>query len=395
MAVAPLFNPNVFRKHGPSQWRNRPVTDCYEPGSTIKAFLLAAALEKHAVSPQTMFYCEDGAFKIGNRTIHDTKKHGNMSVSEIVILSSNIGAVKIGQKLGYKNFAEFLRKLGFGVRTGIGLMGEASGFIRPAEDTKAIDRATSFFGHGMSATSLQVTLAMAAIANGGKLMRPYVVKEIRDSRGHVVRRIHPKMVRRVMAKRTAKKVSRILEGVVDEKGTAPLAAIKGYRVAGKTGTSRKIDPRTKRYSRRDYIASFVGFAPADDPKLVMLVAVDEPRGLYYGGLVAGPVFREVGAWTLNVLRVNPENRLVKEDGELAKIRASLWESEPDVKESNEDENLLPDFRGKTMREVLKKARALGLTVVLEGTGLAFRQTPGPGTRLEKTKKVKVGFKPPV
>ncbi len=393
MAVAPLFNPNVFRKHRPSRWRNRTVTDCYEPGSTIKAFLLAAALEKHAVSPQTLFYCEDGAFKVGGRTIHDTKKHGKMSVSEIVTLSSNIGAVKIGQKLGYKNFSEFLKKFGFGSKTGIDLQGEVSGYIRPAENTRVIDRATSFFGHGMSATSLQVTLAMAAIANGGKLMRPYVVKEILDSRGHVVRRIHPKMVRRVLSKRTAKKVALILEGVVDEKGTAPLAAIPGYRAAGKTGTSRKIDPKTKRYSRRNYIASFVGFAPVDHPKLVMLVSVDEPRGLYYGGSVAGPVFREVGARTLNVLRVNPQNRLVKEDGELAKIRASLYE--PDVKENADDESLLPDFRGKTMREVLRKARALGLTVVLEGTGLAFKQTPRPGTGLEKTKEVKVRFRPPV
>jgi len=395
MAVAPLFNPNVFRKHKPDQWRNRAVTDCYEPGSTIKAFLLATALEKHVVSPQTLLYCEDGAFKVGNRTIHDTKKHGMMSVSQIVTMSSNIGAVKIGQKLGYKRFTEFLKKFGFGTKTGIDLLGEVSGFIRPAGDTRAIDRATSFFGHGMSATSLQVTFAMAAIANGGKLMRPYVVKEIRNSRDHVIRSFHPKVVRRVLSKRTAKKAARILEGVVAEKGTAPLAAIPGFRVAGKTGTSHKVDPRTKRYSRRDYIASFVGFAPVENPKLVMMVSVDEPRGSYYGGSVAGPVFKEVGAWSLNVLRVNPPSRLVKEDGRLAAIRASLWGGEPEVKEIAEDESLLPDFSGKTMREVLRKARALGLKVALKGTGLACRQTPGPGVPLVKTGKVSVTFSPPM
>ncbi len=395
MAVAPLFNPNVFRKHKPAQWRNRIVTDCYEPGSTIKAFLLAAALEKHVVSPQTNFYCEDGAFEVGNRTIHDTKKHGMMSVSEIVTLSSNIGAVKIGQKLGYERFTEFLKRFGFGTRTGIDLLGETSGFIRPPEDTRPIDRATSFFGHGMSASSLQVTMAMAAIANGGKLMRPYVVKEIRNYRGHVVRSFHPKVVRRVLSKRTAKKVALILEGVVSEKGTAPLAAIAGYRVAGKTGTSHKVDPRTRRYSRRDYIASFVGFAPVEQPKLVMMVSVDEPRGSYYGGSVAGPVFKEVGAWTLNVLRVNPQNRLVKENDGLAEIRASLWKGAPVAKEEVEDESLVPDFSGKTMREVLKKARVLGLKIALKGTGLACRQTPRPGVPLEKAGEVSVTFSPPM
>lgn len=394
-AVAPLFNPNVFQKYSPEQWRNRPVTDCYEPGSTMKAFLLAAVLENHIVSPQTMIDCGDGELEVGGKVIHDTKKNGILSVSQIVTKSSNIGAVKLGQRLGYKSFTGYLKKFGFGRKTEIDLLGEASGFIRPVKETRPIDRATIFYGHGMSATSLQVAMAMSAIANGGKLMRPYVVKEIRDLNGRTVEKNRPKMVRRVISENTARKVARILEGVVDEKGTAPRAAIAGYRVAGKTGTSRKLDPRTKRYSRRNYMASFVGFAPAHDPKLVILVIIDEPRGQYYGGSVAAPVFKEVGGWTLNDLRINPENRIVKVNKDLAEIRASLWESEPVEKKVVEGEGLLPDFKGRSMREVLRKARSLGVEVVLEGTGLACNQTPQAGSPLEKVNTVRVRFRPPM
>ncbi|MBW1723078.1 MAG: transpeptidase family protein [Deltaproteobacteria bacterium] len=398
MAVVPLFNPNVFRRYGPARWRNRPVTDTYEPGSTMKAFLLASALENHVVSPQTTFYCEEGKFQVGGRTIHDTKPHGLLTVSDIVILSSNIGAVKIGQKLGYRKFTDYLKKFGFGRETGIDLLGEARGFIRPYEKTRAIDRATIFYGHGLSVTSLQMTMAMAAIANGGKLMKPYVVKEITDQQGRVVKRFHPKVVRRVLSEGTARKVARILEGVVSEKGTAPLAGISGYRVAGKTGTSRKLDPKTKRYSRRNYMASFVGFVPASRPRLVIFVAVDEPRGLYYGGSVAAPVFREVGAWALNLLRVNPRHQVVMVNKEVAKIRDSLWRPESMEEgggREKEEEGCLPDFRGLTMREVLTRATSLGLKVVLEGTGLAASQRPLPGRPLDSVSAVKVTFRPPM
>ena len=395
MAVAPIYNPNIFWKYKPFQWRNRIVTDLYEPGSTIKAFLLAAALDKGIVSPKTRFDCEQGKFRVANHVIHDTKKYGSLSVSDIISLSSNIGAVKIGQKLGYKRFHEYLKNFGFGNKTGVGLLGERKGFIRPAKEAKQIDKATIFFGQGMSATSIQVVMAMAAIANGGKLMRPFVVKAVTDKSGRVVKETFPKMVRRVFAPEITQKVAQILEGVVSEKGTGPLAAIKGYRVAGKTGTSQKVDPRTKRYSKKDYAAIFVGFVPVDKPKLVILIMINEPKGKRYGGLVAGPVFREVGAWGLNHLRINPQLNLVKmeENPGISEVRRQILKPEPKV--GKRDAGLLPDFNGLSMREVLRRGRSLGLKVVMEGTGLAFRQTPGPGSLLQKITTVKVNFRPPM
>ena len=395
MAVAPLFNPNIFRKYRPYQWRNRTITDCYEPGSTMKAFLLATALDNGIVSPQTRFYCEQGKFQVANHVIHDTKKYGFLSASDIVILSSNIGAVKIGQKLGYKKFSEYLRRFGFGNKTGIDLIGERKGFVRPYNKSRKIDRATIFFGQGMSSTSIQLVMAIAAIANGGKLMRPFVVKAVKNQQGRVVKETQPHMVRRVLSPEIAQKVARILEGVVSERGTAPLAAISGYSAAGKTGTSQKVDPRTKRYSKKDYVAIFAGFVPADKPRLVILVVVDEPKGKRYGGLVAGPVFREVGAWTLSHLRINPNIRLVQKEEipEMDEVEDPGKEAEPEVRGGGAD--YLPDFKGKSMREVLTQVKALGLKVVLEGTGLAVKQAPGPGTSLSRVSMVKVSFSPPM
>ena len=394
MAVVPLFNPNIFWKYRPHQWRNRTIADCYEPGSTIKAFLLAAALETRTVSPQTTFYCEQGEFRLANHVIHDTKELGSLSVSDIVALSSNIGAVKIGQKLGYERFCMYLKKFGFGSKTGIDLIGERSGFIRPVEEAKEIDRATIFFGQGMTVSSIQLAVAMAAIANGGKLMRPYVVKAVKDQSGRIVKEFNPQMIRRAISPQTSREVARILERVVGEEGTGPLAAISGYRVAGKTGTSQKVDLRTKSYSDEDYVSVFVGFVPADKPKLVILVMVDEPKGIPYGGLVAGPAFQEVGAWALNHLRITPEFRLVKMEKEPDRHETRISKSNSNPKTKVENPGLLPDFRGQSMREVIKGGRELGLNVVLEGTGLAVKQTPRPGSSLKKTRTVKVSFRPP-
>jgi cell division protein FtsI (penicillin-binding protein 3) len=392
MAVVPLFNPNVFWEYQPSHWRNRAVTDLYEPGSTIKAFLLAAGLDTGLVCPESRFFCENGEYEVGNRTIHDhdRKGHGFLTVSEIVTYSSNIGAVKIGERIGYKKFTEYLDRFGFGEKTGIDLPGEREGFVRPAKEAKEIDRATSYFGQGMTVSSLQLVMAMAAISNGGKLMRPYLVKEVRDLTGKVLEKRNPCVVRRVISPETARRTAAVLENVVSEEGTGSLAAISGYRVAGKTGTSQKVDPRTRRYSNRNYVALFVGFAPVVHPRMVMLVEVDEPEIKKYGGLVAGPVFREVGAWTMNHMGINPDMRLVHK----------VQQSNPSkggsvhVEICQEGPGLLPDFKGQPMREVLRTGRSLGLEVVPEGTGLAFSQNPEPGRPLDKVTQVRVNFKPP-
>ncbi|MDB9822717.1 penicillin-binding transpeptidase domain-containing protein [Deltaproteobacteria bacterium] len=392
MAVAPSFNPNIFSEYRPYQWRNRTITDCYEPGSTIKPFLLAAALENNIVAPNTKFYCEKGEYPISNHIIHDTKKYGILSVSDIIVLSSNIGAVKMGQALGYGEFHEYLKKFGFGERTGIDLIGERQGSVRSPETSKIIDKATVFFGHGMSATSLQLVNAMASIANGGKLMKPFIVKSITDQNGQVIKEYHPQMIRRVLSKEITQKVTKILEGVVSERGTATPAAITGYGVAGKTGTSEKIDPLTKSYSDEDYVAIFVGFVPSKKPKLAILVMIDEPQGVVYGGLVAGPVFKEVGKWALNYMRINPEIALVEkkeprpDDPGRQEVIAPV---------QMENTNILPDFRGQTMREVLKRGNDLGINVILDGTGMAFKQVPGPGSPTDEIISVEVSFRPPM
>lgn len=416
MAVVPSFNPNSFGKYSPEAWRNRVVTDCYEPGSTMKAFLISAALEKTVVSPQTRFHCENGQFQVANHVIHDTHEYAELTAEEIVVLSSNIGAVKIGWKLGYRTFTDYLRGFGFGKKTGVDLIGERAGFIRPADEARAIDRANVFFGQGLTVTSIQLAMAMAAVANGGRLMRPHVVKEIREVNGRVVRRTRPQVVRRVLSPETARKVKNILSGVVSDRGTAPRAAIAGYQAAGKTGTAQKVDPKTKRYSRSKYVALFVGFVPVDDPRLVCLVLVNEPKGSSYGGVVAAPAFQEIGRWALNHLRVTPRLKLASvsegpgpreevtfeflKDGagavteeERAGMSAHLAGGEDAAPAP--PERKLPDFRGKSMREVLRKGTDLGVRVVLEGSGLAVEQEPEAGVGLSRVSAVRVRFAPPL
>jgi cell division protein FtsI (penicillin-binding protein 3) len=400
MAVVPEFNPNIFLKYSPEHWRNRCITDVFEPGSTIKAFLLAACLEEGIVTPHTMFDCEHGRYVIDGHVIHDTHEYDLLSVWDIVMLSSNIGAVKLGQKLGYPKFHAYLEKFGFGRKTGVDLLGEREGFLRPPEEAKHIEQANAFFGQGLTTTSLQLTMAMAAIANGGNLMRPYVVRAITDESGRVVRETGPEIVRRVFSRRTAKKVAQILEDVASEDGTGSKAAIDGFRVAGKTGTAQKVDATTRQYSSSKYVSTFVGFAPAEDPKLVILAMIDEPEGQRYGGLVAGPVFREVGQWCLNHLRINPSIRVAEADkgiqSRTARSSSPTPALEKAVSEVRNDlkltAGLLPDFRGLTMREVLREGETLGIKVALEGTGFAFKQDPGPGFPLQQVKTVKVTFK---
>jgi cell division protein FtsI (penicillin-binding protein 3) len=414
MAVTPPFNPNVFSQYDPADWRNRAVTDCFEPGSTIKAFLLAAALDKGVVSPQTVFDCENGEMKVGSHIIHDTHEYGELTVADIVVLSSNIGAVKIGWKLGYRTFTDYLRGFGFGKKTGIDLVGERDGLIRPAEQVGEVGKANLFFGQGMTATSIQLVMAMAAIANGGKLMRPYVVSEVRASEGGVVGHTTPQVVRRVLPEETARRTARILRGVVSEKGTAPLAAIPGFTAAGKTGTAQKVDPRTGSYSRSKYVALFVGFAPVEDPRLVCLVLLDEPKKSNFGGIVAAPVFKEVSGAALSHLGVKPRlrpARLPLEDQSYEQAAFEAAKAEP--VETTEDHGLggdedegfigdtasgaaaLPDFTGESMREVLLMGSRLGIRVEVQGSGFAVEQSPGPGVDLSRVEKVKVRFNPPM
>ncbi|MGD9160820.1 MAG: penicillin-binding protein [Desulfobacteraceae bacterium] len=395
MATAPSFNPNTFRDYKPGQWRNRVITDWYEPGSAMKAFLMAAALEMSTVTPNTKFDCENGKFELADTVIDDHEKHQVLTASDIIVVSSNIGAYKIGNELGYEKYYDYLKKFGFGERTGVDLIGEINGYIRPPEKANEVDRSRVYFGQGMSVTSLQLATAMSAIANGGRLMKPYIVKAITDESGKTVEEFYPQMVRRVISPETAGTVSGILEEVVSERGTAPLAAIDGYRVAGKTGTAEKPDLRRGGYLRNVHVADFVGFVPANRPKLVILAKIDEPKGYdYYGGSVAGPVFKEIGQWALANLGIQPELRLAGPDT-VTKVKKSFSVQEMrSSREIQQGDDRLPDFRGLTIREVLKDISSLGLDITFEGSGMAFDQEPKPGVPMDGITSVKIRFRPP-
>ena len=407
MAVVPEFNPNIFWRFRPYEWRNRAVTDCYEPGSTLKAFLLAAALEDGVITPETVFNCEKGEYSIGNFIIHDSRPFGMLRVSEIIKFSSNIGAIKIGQRLGPGRFHHYLKRFGFGERTGIAFPGERKGTLRSIKATSLLGKNTLYFGQGISVSPLQLAVAFGAIANGGHLMRPYLVKSIVDKRGGAVREFYPLVIRDVISSETARKVRDILEGVVRKGGTAPKAAIKGYVVAGKTGTAQKVDREKKTYSDEKFVAFFGGFAPSHSPGIVILVALDEPKGKPYGGLVAGPVFSDVGSWTLNHLNITPSfqpatSRQVA-DGQSESTRAIAGHQNFSYPVEREEESvalnpdlpgLMPDLKGLGVRDVLRKTRQLGLKVVIRGSGRAVEQSPAPGAPLKEGRLLTVTLRPP-
>jgi len=397
MAVVPEYNPNVFWGHKPYEWRNRAVTDCHEPGSTLKAFLLAAALQEGVVTTNTVLDCERGALRVAKYVIHDSKPHEHLTVSEIIKYSSNIGAIKIGRKLGAERFNHYLQMFGFGERSGIDFPGERSGTLKSMRLAGILDQETLFFGHGISVSSLQLAMAFGAIANGGCLMRPYLVKSIVDPGGKTIREFSPKTRRRVISQETAEKIKAVLEGVVERDGTAPRAAIQGYTVAGKTGTAQKVDPVEKTYSHEKYMAYFGGFTPSGAPEIVILVALDEPKGTAYGGIVAAPVFSDVGGWTLNHLNVAPSITMAMASPDRAKPSSDDRWSKTERQQVVSGLDLLglvPDVSGLGVREVVRKAKALGLRVIVKGSGLAVEQSPTPGLPLRGDTPLVVTFRPP-
>ena len=302
MAVSPRFDPNVVSALSPDRWRNRALTDAYEPGSTMKAMMAAAAIEERVVRPNTMVFGEHGHMTVAKTVIHDHERLGWVSFAQVIQKSSNIGAAKIGMALGEQRLYRYLQAFGFGQRTEIDLPGEGAGLVRSPKDWGRRSVASISIGQEIGVTPLQVVSAVAAIANGGVLMKPYIVSEIRDAEGHILRQVPPQVKRRVISPETAHSVTKILEGVVTD-GTGTKAAIPGFRVAGKTGTAQKIDPRTGAYSASRFVASFTGYVPADDPQLAMIVMVDEPQGDVWGGAVAAPVFSRVGEQVLSYLGV--------------------------------------------------------------------------------------------
>jgi cell division protein FtsI (penicillin-binding protein 3) len=320
IAHVPQFNPNSFGQYKSWYWRNRAITDCFEPGSTFKIFLAAAALESGLCTPGSTFFCEQGRYEVGKNIVHDVHAYGSLSLRDILKYSSNIGAAKVGQKIGSTYFYEKLEGFGFGVRTGVDCPGESPGVLQPLERLSDMDALATCFGQGLSVSALQLTAAVSAVANDGVLMKPYLVQGVMDRQGHLMKRFGPTKLRRVISSKVAGSLTRMLERVVAKGGTGVKAALRGYRVAGKTGTAQKVDPKEMIYARDKYIAVFAGYVPAGDPKVAILVVVDEPKRQHYGGVVAAPAFRRIARETLQHLKIPPE--LVTPDDAAGSIRAS-------------------------------------------------------------------------
>ena len=303
----PSFNPNVFEQYPRHLWRNRALTDPFEPGSTMKIFSAAAALSSGICSPSTIFYCENGAYKIGSNTIHDTHPRGWLSLQQIVKYSSNIGITKVIEMVGPETLYTTLKNFGFGNKTGLDCPGETAGILTPSNRWSKIDTSAIAFGQGISTSAVQLVSAAAAIANGGMLMKPFIVQSVTNENGRILKQTTPEIIRRAVSPEVASIVKRIMQTVVTEGGTGTSAFLDGYTVCGKTGTAQKTD-ESGNYAQGKYTSSFLGFAPADNPRLVILVVIDEPTGAHYGGTVAAPAFQKIAHETLQHLNVPPETK---------------------------------------------------------------------------------------
>ena len=304
LAHYPSFNPNNFSASDREAYRNRAVTDAFEPGSIMKIFTVAAAIEK-GVAPGSIFFCENGDYKVGGYTVHDTHDHGWLSLSQIIKFSSNIGASKISETIGPKVLHHYLSAFGFGEKTQLGSPGESSGTLLPYTNWSKIDGAAISFGQGISVTGVQLISAISAIANGGRLMKPMLVKKIISSSGKELEVFRPTVVRQVVSSETAARIKAMMQQVVQEEGTGTRAAMDGYTVCGKTSTAQKAAKDGKGYARNKYIAAFGGFAPLDNPELATLIVVDEPKKEHYGGLVAAPAFKTIMTQSLGYLNIPP------------------------------------------------------------------------------------------
>lgn len=321
LANRPTFDPNYYQKASPDSRRNRSITDMYEPGSVFKIVTASAALNEGTVTPETIFYCENGHYNYGGgRILHDVHSYGRLTFEEVLIKSSNIGAVKIGATLKPDVFQSYVEKFGFGKPTGIDFPGEAPGFCRPPSQWSKTSPYNIPIGHEIMVTAIQITTAMAVLANGGNLVKPYLISRIQDQNGVTLRENYPVIKRRVIREEVAYKMRKILERVVNE-GTGKSAKIDEIPTGGKTGTAQKVLPGGRGYSHNSFMSSFVGMAPIEEPQLVMAVVLDDPHPAYYGGTVSAPVFKEVIEPALLYLGYVPEN---------AKILGSFGTEKPDL-----------------------------------------------------------------
>lgn len=443
MANRPDFNPGKYADSPQSTWRNSAIWLNYEPGSTFKVITAAAALEEGTVTPETRFY-EPGYATVSGERIkcwYYPRAHGAQSFEEVVQNSCNPGFIEVGLELGKERFYKYIRAFGLGQKTGIPLAGEAKGILYPEKQVKSINLATMSIGQSISVTPIQLVTAISAVANDGVLMKPQLVKEIRDTEGNLVKEYKPEPVREVISKSTARQLRGILEKVISH-GTGSKAFMEEYPAAGKTGTAQKAGKGG--YMSGKYVASFAGFAPVDNPRIAVLVVIDEPEGVYYGGQIAAPVFQSLARDTLRYLNVPPRvskskleeqssqkevvvpdltnmplteaKQLLQQSGLNSKTEGSgdwVLTQKPKAGEKileknpvilylgSEAQNIpegtevtVPDLSGLTMKEAGKLLGALGLKINPEGTGVAVRQETAPGTKVKAGATIKVIFLPP-
>jgi cell division protein FtsI (penicillin-binding protein 3) len=303
LANRPSYDLNEIGRATKSEIRDRAITDIYEPGSTFKIVIGTAALEEKVFTPESRFDVSRGSIEVGGKVVHDAHRHGVLAFREVIQKSSNVGSIMIGMRLGREKIYEYAKRYGFGEPTGIDLPGEISGWIKKPERWSATSIGAIPIGQEVAVTPLQILRAYSAIANGGYLVKPHVVSEIVSPNGRQAYAFKSPVEKRVISEKTAETFRDILKTVVEEGGTATEAAVDGNQVAGKTGTSQLVDPVTKRYSHQKYVASFVGFVPADNPKIAMIVMVREPKGAIYGGVVAGPMFKDIASQSLSYMNV--------------------------------------------------------------------------------------------
>ncbi|MGB8222868.1 MAG: penicillin-binding protein [Polyangiales bacterium] len=379
LASYPPFNPNEPSKYPTAHRRNRALVDRFEPGSTIKPFTVAAALAAGAIKPNQSINCENGVARIGGRTLHDAHPYEWLTPTQVLAHSSNIGTAKIALALGKKDLYRAFRRFGFGEPTRIGMPGETAGVLRHYRRWYEIDTAAVSFGQGMSVTNVQMATAMGAIANGGRLMQPILVRRMVDGHGETIEETTPRVRRQVVPRQVAKLVGQMLTAVTESGGTAVEAGVDGYLVAGKTGTAQKADYAHGGYAKDTWLASFIGFAPADRPAVVISVVIDEPVIAHYGGTVAGPVFRRIAEATLRHLGIAPEGRQAvlakKKEQEIA-----APEAEPTTKEEvvESGESSVPDLRSLPLRQAVIALHEQSLVPEVQGSGIVVAQDPAPG-----------------
>jgi len=372
------------------------VQDAFEPGSTIKGLLASIALTDHAITTSERIFCENGVFHLDGRTIHDDSRHQWLDLGGIIEVSSNIGASKIALRLGSKRYYDGLRGFGLGSKTGIDLPGEASGLLSKGAKWKEIELANHGFGQGIAVTPMQLAVAYSAIANGGLVVRPYVVKSVSDAEGRVLLTHAPQVMGRAIPPEIAHQMNLLLRNVVNgDDGTAHKAQVDGFTVAGKTGTAQMVNPVTHGYFQNRHVSSFVGFLPADDPKLLILVVLYDVGHGHFGGLVAAPVFSEIASGALRDLDIASKEpdydsaSLLSIDQIIAaphkKNIDPLASIDPGVDyDAALDGKATPNFRGASLRHALDIARRLGVNIEVSGQGYVVSQEPAPGTALPRT-----------